>query len=179
MRYYSLYASEINDIKAEVLNDQPPFQIDFDYVESRRSRPVDIYDCTAPKGGRALKNFGSEVRPTRSSSGSFVLSSGAYHLLLPYLNACTDWQEVFFNRLRFYSVGVYSFLAQQKNNRGYWAYTEFSLKDFHLTRPPDIHCFGVNSKIFVTEVFKQCVEENGLTGFGLYLEYDSESEEIV
>ena len=86
---------------------------------------------------------------------------------------------MFFNRISFYYVVVYSFLTQQKNNRGYWGYTEISLQEFHSIRPPDIHCFGINSLVFVTEVFKQCVEENGLTGFSLVLSYDSESEDSL
>ena len=166
MKYFIVYAEDKDDTDGLVLNTTEPYQIDFKHLSYKKTRPVIIEDCNK------LRNYSwhpkyIHYRQQLSASTLEIWSSKAYQALLPIVeNSVEHVTPLFFEELTFYLVLPCTYIPKTTTEDGYLYIPTFQEVYENLPRNCNFFTLEADSRIFVTEKFINCVEENKLKGFG-------------
>lgn len=164
MKYFVVYAEDKYDTRSLVLNTTEPYQIEFEHLSYKKTKPVIIEDCNE----LAHYLWHPEYKKYRRLlSASRVWSSQAYQALLPIVNNSIEHvTSLFFEELTFYLALPRAYIPKTTTEDGYLYIPTF--QEVHEQLPPKCNFFTLeaDSRTFVTEEFINCVEENKLKGFG-------------
>jgi len=162
MKYYNLTHSYKYDTRGVALNSEAPYQIDFEHLSYKKTRPVTIEDCNSIVLTHNLPKVFEERRIHPATA--VVWSKAAYNALKPFIECSIEYEiQLFFEDLTFYFVLPFQYAIQE----GAIPYASSIRKAV----PPEVNFFSIESSggIFVTEAFKSCVETHKFKGFNFNL----------